>query len=88
MATTAESETAMSAEAAILTRSWRVGSRTASLSVPRPKPGKPLHVCIEWDPSPPSQLSTSEWREYREGRNAALADLAAELGIGVGVVDL
>lgn len=83
----------MSATAAIVSRSWPVGDRTASLSVPRPEPGKPAHfpvgACvISWAPSPPTRLTPDEWRAYVRGRHAALADLAEELGIRVAVIDL
>lgn len=78
----------MSAEAAALTRSWPVGSRVCTLTVPKSKPGAVMAACIEWEPGPPPHLSASEWREYRAGRNAAIADLAAKLGINAAVIDL
>lgn len=78
----------MSAEAAILTRSWRVAGRTCTLSVPRPEPGKALSACMEWEPSPPKSMTAEDWRAYRAGRNAALAEVAAELNIAVAVVEV
>jgi hypothetical protein len=83
----------MSAATAIVSRSWPVGARTACLSVPRPEPGKPAHfpggACvIEWTPSPPSKLTPGEWQQYRQGRNAAVAQIAKELGIAVAVLEL
>lgn len=78
----------MSAEAAVLTRTWRVGQRTATLTAPRPRAGQTMHVTIEWDPAPPRKMSAGEWRQYREGRDAALRELSAELGLSFGVIDL
>ena len=39
-------------------------------------------------PSVPKGLSESEWRQYRAGRDAAIAEFATELGINVAVVEL
>jgi hypothetical protein len=78
----------MSGEQALLTRSWPVGERTVTLTIPRPKPGSPVYATAEWAPTEPSRLSTEEWKQYRLGRNEALAQLASELGISVAVLDL
>jgi hypothetical protein len=78
----------VSAEAAFFTRSWRVGTCTCTLSVPTLKTGRPAHACIEWDPSAPAQLSPAELRQYLAGRDAAVADLAREMGLTVAVIDL
>ncbi len=78
----------MSAEAAALTRSWPVGERTCTLTVPKRKPGAVMSACVEWSPNPPARMTAAEWHEYRAGRNAAIAELAAELGINAAVVDL
>jgi len=80
---------AMSAEPAILTRRWRVGRRTCTLSVPKPEPGEVLHVCIEWDPDvPTAKLNAAERRQYRDGRDAAVAELAQLIGGTVAVVEV
>lgn len=78
----------MSGEAAILCRSWRVGSLTCTLTVPRLEAGKSRQACIEWEPHSPSRLTAEEWAQYRTGRNEALAALAIELGITVAVVEV
>jgi len=78
----------MSAEAAFATCSWKVGKRSVTLTIPQPKPGKPVHVVCEWEPDEPNKLSTAEWAEYRAGRAHALAGVAAELGINVAVLEL
>jgi hypothetical protein len=71
----------MSAEPAILVRRWRVGRRTCTLSVPQPQPGQTLHVVVEWDPDMPvGRLNASERRQYRAGRDAAVAELARLIG--------
>ena len=77
----------MTAEAAF-TRSWPVGSYNATLSTPKPKPGQQLTAVIEWTPSQPRRLTPAEFEQYRSGRDAALAEMAAELRINVAVVDL
>lgn len=78
----------MSAEAAALTRSWAVGTRTCTLTVPKSRPGAAMSACVEWSPDPPPRLSASEWHQYRTGRNAAIAEMAATLGINAAVIDL
>lgn len=76
----------MSAEAALLTRTWKVGIRDVTMTIPRPRAGQPVHVACEWAPSAPQRLSGAEWRQYRAGRDAALRDLCAELGLRGGLV--
>ncbi len=78
----------VSASAAILTRSWPVGTRTCTLSISRIEPGATVQMCVEWTPSLPKGLTASERHQYRSGRDAALDQLAAELGITVAVVEL
>ena len=78
----------MNARPAVLIHSWAVGCRTCTLSVPRPRPGAAVAVCVEWEPYPPPHLSGTEWDQYRAGRNAALAALARILGGNVVVVEL
>lgn len=74
--------------AAVVSRSWKVGERMVTLTIPRPEGGRQLIACAEWSPTEPSRLSDQEWREYRQGRNKAIAELAAELEISVAVLDL
>jgi hypothetical protein len=78
----------MSAEAAILSRSWPVGSRVCTISVPPPRAGKARQACIEWSPSSPATLSKEEWHQYRMGRNAAIESIADALGITVAVLEV
>lgn len=78
----------MSAEAVLLARSWQVGNRTCTMTVPRPAPGSPAHVAMEWTPDLPAGLNADEWQQYRQGRDAAIAEVAQALQIAVGVVDL
>ena len=78
----------MSGEAAFAVRSWPVGERMCTLSVPAFKPGGVVHAVCEWSPDEPSRLSIEERREYHFGRNHALAGIAAELGINVAVLEL
>jgi hypothetical protein len=77
----------MSAEAAF-TRTWRVGAYRATLSCPRPRPGVTAAALVSWHPHVPQRLTPAERDEYRAGRDSALADLARELRVSVGVIDL
>lgn len=77
----------MSADAPLLTRTWHVGSRTVTFCVPRPTPGRAVHCLCEWSPDEPTRLTPEEWQQYAAGRNAALAEMAAELGVNVAVID-
>ena len=78
----------MSAEAAAMTRTWRVGKRKVTATVPQVRAGKVLHAAIEWHPDMPRRLSRREWEQYRSGRDAAFAELFAELGIRGAVVEI
>jgi hypothetical protein len=78
----------MSAESAALVRTWRVGPFTATLTMPRPMRGRARAAVIEWEPCAPTELSAEEVKQYRVGRDAALADLAVRLGIRIGVAEL
>lgn len=77
----------MNAEAAFV-RTWRVGSYTASLTSPVPRRGQARAAVIEWSPEQPGRLSPDLLGAYRRGRDQALADMAREYGITVGVVEL
>ena len=78
----------MSTEAAAFVRSWKVGHRTCTLSVPAIRPGDRLSAVTEWSPTQPRAMTELEIDQYIRGRNRALRDLAAELHISVAVVDL
>jgi hypothetical protein len=73
----------MSAEAAF-TSTWRVGRYTATLSMPKPRPGQVASAVIEWQPHVPHDLNPDEQRAYRAGRDKALA----ALGMRTVVIDL
>ena len=70
----------MTAEHPALTRSWPVGRFTCTLTVPPVKTGA-VYAAIEWEPHRPEELTRDEIAAYRRGRNQALAELTAELGI-------
>lgn len=78
----------MTAEAPLAVRSWRVSRRTCTLTVPRVPPGQALQAVLEWSPDKPARLAGADLAQYRAGRNAALKEIARELGINVAVVDL
>ncbi len=78
----------MTAESPALVRTFRVGRRTVTLTVPRPVQGGVAIMVMEWAPTVPSGLSRKERRQYRAGRDAAIAELAKTLGLRVIVADL
>lgn len=78
----------MTAEAATISRTWKVGNRTVTLTLPKPKRGGVQSCVIEWAPDVPPTVSAAELAEYRAGRNAALAELARELGGNVAVLEV
>jgi hypothetical protein len=78
----------MTAEAAALTRTWRVGRFEVTLTIPKPRPGEIASASVEWSPTAPTSLSSRELALYRRRRNEAIADLARELDINVAVLDL
>ena len=78
----------MSAEAAIAVRSWPAGRFTCTLTLSRPRPGALTSCSIEWQPERPARLSADELRQYRAGRDQALAEISAQLGVNAAVVEL
>lgn len=77
----------MSACSAAAVRSWPVGRFTCTMTVPRPDPHGVVHAVAEWTPTEPTRLTTEEWRQYRAGRNRALAEISAELGLSIAVLE-
>ncbi len=71
----------MSAEAAALMRTWRVGERRVTMTAPRLRNGQVAMATIEWLPTMPRKLSRREWKQYRAGRDAAFAELCRNLGV-------
>lgn len=69
-------------------RTWQAGRYTCTLTVQRPMPGALVACCIEWSPDMPTRLTDDELRHYRAGRNRALAEVSALLGINAAVIDL
>ena len=69
------------AEQAALVRTWRVGRRKVTVTVPQIQTGQVLHAAFEWHPDTPRRLSRREWEQYRAGRDAAFAELFAEIGV-------
>ncbi len=68
-------------ETAAMTRTWRVGRRKVTLTVPQTRSGQVAIAAIEWHPDMPRRLSRRELKQYRTGRDAAFADLCGDLGI-------
>lgn len=78
----------MSAELPALTRSWSVGSFTATLTVARLEPGRLAAAVVEWEPACPDRLTRSELADYTRGRNAAICELSESLGVRTLVLDI
>lgn len=77
----------MSAETYALLKCWTVGDYRCTLTAPKVKAGELASFSIEWSPTQPKRLSTSDIHEYRRGRDAALRALARELGVRVAVLE-
>ena len=81
----------MSAEAALaptVTHQFRVGKKySCTLSVPLASAGSVVGMAARWTPRVPPKLSASELRQYRRGRNDALAEIARRLGGPVVVLE-
>lgn len=77
----------MSAEAAFLMRRFSVGAYTCTMTLPRPRPGSVISFAIEWLPTAPPRLTAEELQQYRNERNAALAEVARALGGPVAVLE-
>ncbi len=71
----------MTGETAAMVRTWRVGKRQVTVTVPQVRTGQVATAAIEWHPDLPRRLSRREWKQYRTGRDAAFADLCGDLGI-------
>ena len=78
----------MPGEAAALVRTWKVGSRKVTMTAPNLRNGQVAMATIEWFPSTPSKLSRREFKQYRKGRNAAFAELCADLGIRGALIEI
>ena len=71
----------MSGETAAMMRTWRVGKRRVTMTAPQIRIGQVGMATVEWHPDMPRRLSRRERKQYREGRDAAFAELCADLGI-------
>ena len=78
----------MTAETPALIRTFRVGKRKVTLSVPQIRSGQVAHAVIEWHPDMPRRLSRREWKQYRQGRDAAFAELCGELGVSGALIEI
>jgi hypothetical protein len=56
------------AEGAAIVRSFRVGKRTATLTIQAPRSGRANYV-TGWSPDTPPFLTRKEMRQYRVGRS-------------------
>jgi len=78
----------MTSHSAAAVRSFRVGPYIATLTIPPAQPGSPRSAVIEWHPHLPASLTPAQLDQYRRGRNMALREMSAELGLNTMVVEL
>ena len=78
----------MSAESPAVVHSFRVGKRTVTITIPYPELDSCIAMACEWSPTVPKRLSRRGWREYRAGRDAALAELSRITGERCVVVEI
>ncbi len=69
-------------------RTWPVGQFTCTLTVQRPRAGAVVTCTVEWSPRVPQALAPDEVTAYRAGRNRALAEVSAELGLSAAVLEV
>ena len=78
----------MSGQSPSLVRSFTVGRYTVTLRVPPIERGSVRSMVCEWEPETPTRLTKRELREYRAGRDAALAELAEAMSTRALVIEL
>jgi hypothetical protein len=78
----------MSAETPALVRSFRVGRRTVTITIPKPRRGGMVSVAVEWAPNAPTKLSCRERAQYRRGRDSVLVELAREINMEIAVCEI
>lgn len=69
----------MTRDSVAIVRTFKVGNYTCTLSSPSPERGAVLVMTAEWSPQVPVRLSSAELRAYRAGRDAFVAELAAQV---------
>lgn len=79
----------MSANAALVVRSFAVGQRICTVTLGRPDRRTKISPSVaEWSPdTPTTRLPPDEQQQFEAGRYAALAELAEILGGGVVAID-
>ena len=70
----------MSAETPAVVRTFDVGGRRCTITAQVPQAGKVTNLVVEWSPSRPRWLSQVELWQYRQGRDAVMAELSHEIG--------
>ena len=83
-----DTSTGLSAEAPAIVHAFKVGPRTATITIQRPRVGSVVNMVVEWSPDAPAYLSPVELAQYRQGRNRAVATFAAELNTKALVVEV
>lgn len=78
----------MSGQIPALTRTFSVGKFRCVVSIPKVEIGRAASAVIEWWPYTPKRLTPAELDQYRQGRDAAISELAALTGLTAAVVEI
>ena len=62
---------------------FRVGRYRCSMSSPVPCQATLMHLDSEWEPELPARLTASELKQYRQGRDAFVAELSRHISGGI-----
>jgi len=79
----------MSAESKSLSRTWPVGPWMVTLIVPPLGSFAACPPTMEWAPAlPDRKLTAPERRQYRDGRDKAVSELARALGATIAIAEV
>lgn len=79
----------MNAEAVALSVTFPVGRKyRVTVTMPQSRRGEIHSAVFDWEPDVPRRLTKAELQDYRRGRNAAVAELAARTGLRTLVVEI
>lgn len=61
---------------AIASRTFTVGHRVVTVSLPDIDPNRVGVLTFDWTPDVPTNMSEAEWAQYRAGRDTLLAEVS------------
>jgi hypothetical protein len=75
--------------AALSVTTFPVGKKYhCTLTIQQPEPGGTTNIVCEWKPCRPRGLNKKEQRDYRQGRDKALLEVAQKLRGNVACIEL